>query len=179
MITGSFAWFGLFLFFPFSINFLFHVIRPNLYIFFLIMYYTHELSFKSPLTGNKLKTLMSVKPWFVIKSYPHRLSLFLSPWPNSLRQYDYTKDVCYESHYHPVSVINNCLHPNLLPFLPFHSSLNTTLPPQDGSSSKWKTPPDDLTTFSASETQSQWHHLRRDRGCAKDKCLEMHYIILH
>lgn len=74
------------------------------------------------------------------------------------------------------SVINNCLHPNLLPSLPFHSWLNAALPPQDGNSIKQKSH-NPLVNFSASE--SQWHHLRRDRGCAKDKCLEMHYIILH
>lgn len=44
------------------------------------------------------------------------------------------------------SVINNCLHPNLLPSLPFHSSLSSALPPQDGDSIKRKTPTNHLTT---------------------------------
>lgn len=81
------------------------------------------------------------------------------------------------------SVINNCLHPLIYsPSLPVDSPLNTAPSPQDGDNikhTKKKPTHNPLDNFSPSKTQSQWHHLWRDRGCAKDKCLEMHYIILH
>lgn len=74
------------------------------------------------------------------------------------------------------SVINHFLRPNFLPVLWL---LPSTLSPQDGDELKQEKPPQSLLDSFHPSRQSMWHHQQRDRGCAKDKCLEMYYIIFH